>query len=398
MQKGPLHGFRVLELGQLIAGPFTGTLLAYFGAEVIKVEPPNGDPLRTWRTLDKSGTSLWWYSIARNKKSIVLDLNKEEGRDVARQLASKCDIIIENFRPGKLEEWNMGPSDLEKVNPNLIFCRISGYGQTGPKSVKTGFASVCEAYSGFRHINGFPGGKPCRPNISLGDSMAGIHGALGVSMALVDMLRNPGKTRVVDVSIFEAMVNVQEAVISEYERTGEPRGPSGSTVTGIVPTGTYACRDGKYVVIGANGDSIFKRLFEVMGRADIGMDEKYDSNQKRVEHQEFIDGMIEEWTLTLDALDVVKVLDGASVPAGLIYSAKDMFEDEHYHARGVFEKIQTPEGPLTIPSMCPKMPQSPGQTSSAGPTLGEHSKEILGSILGMDQSNQRKLFEKGIVK
>jgi len=399
MSRRALEGVRVLELGQLIAGPFAGTLLGYFGAQIIKVEPPGGDPLRNWRQLDSTGTSLWWYSLGRNKQSIAIDLKTNEGRELIKRLAKESDVLIENFRPGKMESWGLGPQEMEQINNELIYCRISGYGQTGTKSSKTGFASVCEAYSGFRHVNGFPGKVPVRPNLSVGDSMAGIHAALGITVSLIDKLSRKDEmdksVSVVDVSIFEAMLNLQEAVIPEYDRLGEIRGPSGSTVTGIVPTGTYESFDGKYVVIGGNGDSIFRRLMNVIGHEELG--ELYDTNEKRVKKQQLLDGIIESWTKTMKADDILKALDEVSVPAGLIYSVKDMFDDDHYHERGVFESVSTPDGELRVSSLCPKLPQTPGKTASAGPTLGQHTDEILSKVLAMNRQSIESLRSSKII-
>jgi crotonobetainyl-CoA:carnitine CoA-transferase CaiB-like acyl-CoA transferase len=351
--KGPLSGFRVLEVGQLIAGPFCGTLLGYYGAEIIKVEPPGrGDPLRKWRMIDtNTGSSLWWHSFGRNKKCITLDLANPRAKPIIEQLAAKSDVLIENFRPGKMEEWKLGPEDLNKFNDNLIYCRLSGYGQSGPYGSKTGFASVCEAFGGFRHINGFPGGAPVRPNISLGDSLAALHAAFGVSLALVNRLKSKqegGAGQVVDVAIYESMFNMMESIVPEFDRFGAERGPSGSTLTGIVPTNTYKCADGKYVVIGGNGDSIFKRLMKAADRKDMAEDPRFQDNTGRVQHQEEIDGAIEAWTQTLPAKEVVEKMDKAGVPAGLIYSVKDMLEDPQYQARGMFEEVDVGGQPLKV--------------------------------------------------
>ena len=269
----PLDGVRVLELGQLIAGPLAGCILAYFGAEVIKIEPPEkGDPLRVWRILEQ-GTSLWWRSLGRNKKCITLNLYTEKGRHIARQLVDRVDILVENFRPGTLEKWGLGPEELKQTNPGLIYARISGYGQTGHYASRPGFASVCEGIGGFRYINGFPGAPPVRPNLSLGDTLAGLHAVLGILLAYIQR-RKPGQGvgQVVDVAIYEAVFNMLEAVVPEYDGAGVVREPSGSTLTGIVPTNTYRCRDGKYVIIGGNGDSIFQRLMRTAGRPEMATD------------------------------------------------------------------------------------------------------------------------------
>ncbi len=281
----PLDGIRVLELGQLLAGPFAGTLLAYFGAEVIKVEPPGGDPIRQWRIV-RDGASLWWRSLGRNKKCVTLNLRDPAGRALARRLAERCDVLIENFRPGTLEGWGLGPDDLKPVNPGLIFARISGYGQDGPYAARPGYASVCEGIGGLRYVNGVPGEPPVRPNLSLGDTFAGLHAAFGVLLALLDRQRRaPHAGQTVDVALYESVFNLLEAVVPEYDGAGAIREPSGSTVTGIVPTGTYRCRDGKHVIIGGNGDSIYKRLMHAAGRADLAEDPRLAGNAGRVEHQ-----------------------------------------------------------------------------------------------------------------
>jgi crotonobetainyl-CoA:carnitine CoA-transferase CaiB-like acyl-CoA transferase len=281
----PLQGLRVIELGQLLAGPFAGCMLGYFGAEVIKIEPPGGDPIRNWREV-KDGTSLWWRSLGRNKKCISLDLKTAEGRDIVRQLMKTADIVVENFRPGVLEAWNLDPVSLQEDNPNLIYARISGYGQTGPYAEKPGFASACEAISGFRFVNGYPGEAPVRPNLSIGDTVSGLHAVIGILMALraKDQAVEQGISggQVVDVALYESMFNLLEAVIPEYDGAGVVRQPSGTTVTGIVPTNTYKCADGKFLVIGGNGDSIFVRLMQAVGRADIAGGEKYSTKANRV--------------------------------------------------------------------------------------------------------------------
>ena len=279
----PLDGIRVLEVGQLLAGPFAGSMLAYYGAEVIKVEPPgSGDPLRQWRELDENGTSWWWRSLGRNKKCITADLRREEGRQLAGKLARKCDVLIENFRPGVMEKWGLGPVDLWEDNPGLVYARISGYGQDGPYSARPGFASVCEGVGGLRYVNGKPGEAPMRPNLSLGDTIAGLHTALGIVMACLHRERIPGAGgQVIDTALYEASFNLLEGVIPEYDGAGDIREPSGSTLTGIVPTNTYKCADGKFIVIGANGDSIFKRLCDTMDRSDMGIDPRLENNAGR---------------------------------------------------------------------------------------------------------------------
>ncbi len=379
MSDRPLDGIRVIEVGQLLAGPFAGTMLAYFGADVIKVEPPGeGDPIRGWRLLDDTGTAYWWRSLARNKKSVTANLRTEAGRGVVRRLMADADVVIENFKPGTMEKWGLGPEDLREENPNLIFARISGYGQTGPNSAKPGYASVTEAYSGFRYVNGFPGDAPVRPNLSIGDTVAGIHAVLGILLSLVE--RGKGrKTRgqVVDVALYESMFNLMEGMVPEYSGAGAVREPSGSTITGIVPTNTYLCADGKHVVIGANGDSIYRRLMHAMKQPEMAEDPRYADNPGRVEHEAVIDAAIAEWTGALPSQDVIATLEAADVPVGPIYSVADMMEDPHYQARGLFEKVATDSGELDIPAILPKLTATPGRTDSPGGAVGTHTDEIL---------------------
>ncbi len=395
-RKRPLDGLRVIEVGQLLAGPFAGTLLGYFGAEVIKVEPPgDGDPIRGWRVLDESGTSFWWYSLARNKKSVTANLRSEAGREIVRRLANTADVLIENFKPGTMEKWGLGPEVFKVSNPKLIYSRISGYGQTGPYAHKPGYASVTEGFSGFRHLNGFPGEAPVRPNLSIGDTISGLHAVIGILLALAgrDRVMN-GTGQTVDVALYESMFNLMEAVLPEYSGAAQVRGPSGSTITGIVPTNTYACADGKYVVIGGNGDSIFVRLMSAIGRADIGNDPVCANNRGRVEHQARIDGAIGAWTKTLSASEVMRILEAAEVPIGLIYSIEDASNDPHYRARGMFESVATPNGALEIPAILPKLESTPGRTDWAGPAVGAHTNEILAS-LGFSADNLDQLRKRG---
>ena len=392
----PLAGMRVVEIGQLLAGPFTGTILAYFGAEVIKVEPPEtGDPIRKWREV-RDGNSLWWASIARNKKCVTLDLRQERGRELLRELVMSADVFVENFRPGTMEKWGLGPDVFEEQNPGLIYTRISGYGQTGPYAPKAGFASVCEAFGGFRYVNGFPGQPPVRPNLSIGDTLSGIHAALGVLLAYIGREKS-GTGQVVDVAIFEAVFALLEAVVPEFDGAGVIREPSGSTISGIVPTNTYRCRDGKLVVIGANTNSMFKRLTEVMGKAEMGEDPKYAENADRVAHQDEVDGAIEAWTLSLDAKDVLTALDENAVAAGPIFSVQDMFEDPQYHARELFQDVTINGKPLKIPAIIPRLSKTPGRTDYAGPELGSHNDEIFGDVLGLDDAARAELKAEGII-
>lgn len=392
----PLAGIRVIELGQLLAGPFTGTLLGYFGAEVIKIEPPGGDPIRGWRQLDDTGTSWWWRSLGRNKKCVTLDLKQPQGVALARQLMEGADVVIENFRPGTLENWGLGPDDFRETAPQLIYARISGYGQTGPWAHKPGYASVCEGVGGFRHVNGFPGGRPVRPNLSMGDTLAGIHAALGILLALFERERG-GTGQVVDIALFESVFNLLEAVIPEFDATGLVRGPSGSTVTGIVPTNTYQCRDGRYVIIGGNGDSIFKRLMQAAGRPDMADDARLASNAGRVEHEADIDAALTDWCAGLPSEQVLAILEDARVPAGPIYSAADMVADPHFQARGLFEQVEINGKPLKIPAILPRLTGTPGRTQWPGPKVGAHNEDILKRELGLSDEEYTALQQQGVL-
>ena len=399
----PLEGVRVLEMGQLMAGPFAGTILAYYGAEVIKIEAPlTGDPVRTWRGVDSDGTSTWWRSLGRNKKCITVDLRTDAGRDIARELAWKCDVVVENFKPGTMEKWKLGPEDIKAQNPDVIYCRVSGYGQTGPYSHKPGYASVCEGVGGFRYVNGFPDRPPCRPNLSLGDSLAGLHAALGIVMALYNRSGRKGREgggtgQEIDVAIYESVFNMMEAVVPEFDRLGMMREREGSKLTGIVPTNTYQCRDGLYVIIGGNGDSIYKRLMIAAGREDMANNPEYATNADRVRNEPAVDGAISTWTATLTAAEVVAKLEAAQVPVGSIYTVKDMLNDPHYQARGMFEEVEVGGRPLKIPALTPKLSGTPGGTEWPGPEVGSHSVEVLKSILGKTDAEIEALKSYGTI-
>jgi len=393
---GPLSGYRVIELGQLLAGPFAGCLLGYFGAEVIKVEPPEGgDPIRRWREL-KDGTSLWWRSLARNKKSVTINLKSDKGVALVKQLINGADVVIENFRPGVVERWGLGPDEFKQTNPGLVYARISGYGQDGPYSEKAGFASVCEGLSGFRYVNGHPGEAPVRPNLSIGDTISGIHAALGISLALLEQ-KQSGKGQVVDVALYESMFNLMEAVVPEYDGAGVIREPSGSTVTGIVPTNTYRCSDGKYVVIGGNGDSIFQRLMQAAGHPEMAEDPRLASNPGRVEHEAEIDRALAEWCLKNSSVHILEILDESRVPAGPIYNVEDMINDEHFNQRKLFEEVEINGKPLKIPAILPRLDKTPGATRWPGPELGSHNEEVLGELLGLSADELRDLSVDGII-
>ena len=396
-QDKPLSGMRVIEMGQLIAGPFTGSVLGYFGAEVIKIEPITGDPVRYWR-LTENNTSYWWHSVSRNKKSITLNLKSDEGRQIAKDLILKSDVLIENFKPGTLEKWGMSPDDLKKDNPGLITARISGYGQTGPRSHLPGYASVCEGYGGFRYVNGFPDRPPVRPNLSIGDTLAGLHAAMGVMLAYIQREKDPdGKGQVVDAAIYESVFNMMEAVVPEYSGSGAIREPSGSTITGIVPTNTYITSDNKHVIIGGNGDSIFKRLMNAIGRPDMANNPKLEQNQGRVDNEKEIDAAIEKWTKDHTSDEVLSIMDEVSVPAGPILSVEDMMKDEHYIARGMFQEVEANGRTLQIPAMLPILTETPGTTEWPGPALSEHTDEVLSELLGKDEKEITQLRENGVL-
>ena len=368
----------MLELGQLIAGPFASKTLADFGAEVIKVESPGeGDPLRKWRMLHK-GTSVWWQAQSRNKQSIALDLRVKEGQAIARQLALEADVVIENFRPGTLEKWGLGWEELHQANPKMIMLRISGYGQDGPRRDEPGFAAIGEAMAGLRHITGHPNEVPVRAGVSLGDTIAGLHGALGVLLALYERDARGGEGQMIDVALYEAVFNLTESLLPEYSAFGAIRQPAGGALPGIAPSNAYRCKDGQYVLIAGNGDSIYKRLMALIGRTDLGEDPTLAHNDGRAKRVAEIDGAINAWTGTLSIDEVLKDLVGVQVPSGKIYTAKDISEDPHYHARGVIETVEGADGlKVQVPGIIPKLSQNPGAIRYRAPTLGEHTDSVL---------------------
>ena len=377
----PLAGLKVLELGQLIAGPFAGKILAEFGAEVIKIESPNGgDPLRQWRLLHK-GTSLWWYVQARNKKSVTANLRVAEGQEIVRRLARDADIVIENFRPGTLEKWGLGYDALSAVNPGLILLRLSGFGQTGPYRDQPGFGAVGESMGGMRHVTGFPDRPPVRMNISIGDALAAMHGVIGVLMALHHRESRGGKGQVVDVALYEAVFNMMESLIPDYDIFGETRGRIGTGLTNIVPSNTYTTRDGHSVVIAGNGDSIYKRLMHAIGRDDLGQDPTLGNNLGRVKRTAEIDGAIGDWAALHDLEQVLTALKAADVPHGKIYTAADILADPQYAAREMIRQMQLPDGtPMKFPGIVPKLSDKPGDIDWIGPALGEHTDAVLRTL------------------
>lgn len=394
----PLSGLRVLEMGQLIAGPFAGQMLAAFGAEVVKIEPPGrGDPLRTWRELDEHGTSYWWRSIARNKKSVTVDLSRPAGCDIARQLLIQADVLVENFRPGRMEAWGLGPEDIKAANPELIYTRVSGYGQTGPYAGKPGFASACEAVGGMRYVNGHKGEKPVRMNLSLGDSLAGMHAVVGTLLALIGRQRLGGQGQCVDVSIVESVFNMMEGVFPEYDGAGVVREPSGSTVTGIVPTNTYQCQDGRFIVIGGNGDTIFKRLMIAIGRPDMAEDGELADNRGRIKHEQRIDEVLSRWSETQSAEAALSCLDEAGVPAGPVNSIADIANDPHFQSRGAFETLTVSGESRGVPAVHPRLCDTPASTLWAGPELGQHTQQVLSDWLGANAQTQSDWREQGVI-
>ncbi len=373
----PLEGLKVIELGQLIAGPFAGKCFAEFGAEVIKIEPPEGDPLRKWRKLHH-GTSLWWYVQNRNKKSVTVDLRLPEGQEVVRRILRDADIAIENFRPGTLEKWGLGYDRLAAENPGLVMLRLSGFGQTGPYRDRAGFGAIGESMGGLRYVTGFPDRPPVRPNLSIGDALASLHGVIGVLIALHHRDANGGKGQVIDVALYEAVFNMMEGALPEYDLFKEVRERTGSNLTGIVPSNTYLTRDGQHVVIGANADSIFKRLMKVIGRADLADDPSLSDNAGRAKRGDELDRVIGEWTARCDAGEVVKILNEAQVPNGKIYSMADIARDAQYLARDMIREARLEDGtPLKVPGIVPKLSATPGDIEWIGPELGEHTAAVL---------------------
>ena len=392
-----LCNLRVIELGQLIAGPFAAKTLADFGADVIKIEPPNsGDPLRKWRLL-KDGTSVWWQIQSRNKRSIALDLKQTEAQDIVRQLVKDADVLIENFRPGAMEGWGLGPDELLALNPKLIMLRISGYGQTGPYRDKPGFGVVAEAMSGLRHLTAEPGRVPVRVGVSIGDTLASLHGVIGILLALHER-HTSGKGQVIDVALYEAVFNCMESLLPEFSAFGAVREAAGSALPGIAPSNAYKCQDGGYVLIAGNGNSIFKRLMHTMGRDDLGLDPNLADNAGRVKRVEEIDAAIGAWTATLSVAQVLELLDAASVPAGRIYTVADIATDPHYQARDmILQTVMADGSTLALPGIVPKLSRTPGSHRRNAPEIGQDTDAVLHEI-GLTPAQIQALKEKGIVQ
>ena len=391
-----LDGLKVLELGQLIAGPFAAKTLADFGAEVIKIEPPGtGDPLRQWRLL-KDGTSVWWQVQSRNKRSLALDLRQPEAQDIVRRLATECDVLIENFRPGAMEGWGLGPDALQRLNPRLIMLRVSGYGQTGPYRDRPGFGVVAEAMGGLRHLTAEPGHVPVRVGVSMGDTLAALHGVIGILLALQHRHRT-GEGQVVDVALYEAVFNCMESLLPEYSAFGAVREPGGSALPGIAPTNAYRCQDGAYALVAGNGDSIFKRLMGVIGRPDLAADPALAHNVGRVLRVDELDAAIGQWAAALPVSAVLAALDAASVPAGRIYTVADIAADPHYQARGMLAQVDMDDGSaLTVPGFVPKLSRTPGSHRRNAPALGQDTDAVLREI-GLSTAQIEALQARGIV-
>jgi crotonobetainyl-CoA:carnitine CoA-transferase CaiB-like acyl-CoA transferase len=411
-QAGPLSGFRVLELGNLIAAPYAGRLFAEFGAEVIKVERPReGDELRQWR-LSQGHTSLFWLLQSRNKKSVTLDLRKAEGQTIALRLIQQVDVVLENFRPGTLEKWNLSYEEMKRVNPNIILVRVSGYGQTGPYRNRPGFASVAEAMGGLRHLTGHPELPPTRVGVSLGDSLAGLYGVIGALMALLHRDRRSrdnqaadteqGYGQIVDVALYESVFAITESLVPEYDGYGIIRQRTGNVLPGLTPSNTYACKEDKWIVIGGNVDAVFRRLMRAIGRADLAEDPRFADNVGRTSQRELIDLVISDWTSQHTLSEAMLVLLEAQVPAGPIYDAADIVQDPHYQAREMLEDHVVTIGQqkpkhIRFPGIVPKLSETPGETRWLGPTLGEHNEEVYGQLLDLTPGHLSELKQVGVI-
>jgi len=394
---GALAGLRVVEMGQLIAGPFAAKTLGDFGADVIKIEPPGaGDPLRNWRLI-QDGTSVWWQVQSRNKRSVALDLRSAQGQDIARRLIASADVLVENFRPGTLEAWGMDYETLARDNPGLIMLRISGYGQTGPYRDLPGFGVIGEAMGGLRHLTGEPDRVPVRCGVSIGDTLASLHGVIGVLTALYHRKVNGGRGQVIDVALHEAVFNVMESLIPEYSAFGAVREPAGSALPGIAPSNAYRCADG-VVLIAGNGDSIFKRLMDTIGRTDLGTDPALADNAGRVARVAEIDAAIGQWSATRTVAEVMERLGQAKVPAGRVYTARDIAEDPHYRARDMLLTQTTRDGrTIEVPGIVPKLMGTPGSVRSSAPRLGEDTDAVLAE-LGLGAEAIGQLRRQGVVQ
>ena len=396
--RGPLDDVRVVEMGQLLAGPFCGQLLADFGAEVIKLEDPaKGDPMRQWGREKPHGLSLWWPVIARNKKSVTLNLRHPEGQALARRLLEEADVLVENFRPGTLERWGLGYDALAERNPGLVLVRVTGFGQDGPYAPRAGYGSIGEAMGGLRYVTGDPSTPPSRSGISIGDSLAGTFAALGTMLALHARGRS-GRGQVVDSAIYEAVLAMMESLVTEYQVAGYTRERTGAILPNVAPSNVYPTADGQLVLVAANQDTVFRRLAGVMGRPELADDPRYANHSARGEHQEELDGLIAGWTATLGADRLLHVLEKGGVPAGRIYRAADMLADPHYLARQAIVRLVDPElGEIAMQNVAPRLSATPGRVAWPGPALGQHNQEVYQGLLGLPAEEVERLADQGVI-
>ncbi|HSW10392.1 MAG TPA: CoA transferase [Bacillota bacterium] len=400
MRPAPLTGLKVLELGTLIAGPFATRLMADFGADVVKIEPPNdGDPMRLWGTAVKGQRSLWWTVQSRGKKCITLNLRDPRGQQILKDLVKHFDIVVENFRPGTLEKWNLGYQELSRINPGLILVRVSGFGQTGPGKDRAGFGSVAEAMGGIRYVTGYPDRPPVRVGVALGDAVAAMFGVIGAMYAVYHRdVVGTGVGQVVDVALYEAVFALMESILPEYDKTGQIRERSGTILPGLAPSNTYETADGKWIVIGGNADTVFRRLAQAMGQTELAEDERFRDHLARGRHQEVLDNIISEWTRRHTENELLTILDAAGVPAGPIYSVADMVRDSHFIARQMIVEVDDKEwGPVKMPGLVPKLSESPGGIRWSGPDLGAHNAEVYSTLLGLSAEELRQLAADGVV-
>ncbi len=397
-RQGPLSDIRVIEMGQLLAGPFCGQLLADFGAEVIKCEQPGiGDPMREWGREKPYGKSLWWPVVARNKKSLTINLRTPEGQKIVHELVKSCDILIENFRPGTMERWNLGYETLKEINPKLIMVRVTGFGQTGPYSARAGYGSIGEGMGGLRYVVGDPSTQPSRVGVSMGDELAATYACLGAMMALHARERT-GRGQVVDSAIYEAVLAMMESMVTEYDVAGYVRERTGPILPNVSPSNIFNTKDGKLLLIGANQDTVFTRLAAAMGQPELASDPRYATHAARGESQEELDGLIDEWTKTLDLEPLQELLNENGVPCGLIYTAPDMLKDPHFKAREAIVEVPHPDfGSIKMQNVAPKLSDTPGAVRHVGPELGQHTQQVLGEILNHSAEEIAELREKGIV-
>ncbi|GIX12928.1 MAG: CoA transferase [Paracoccaceae bacterium] len=397
-RQGPLTDLRVIEMGQLLAGPFCGQILADFGAEVIKIEQPGeGDPMRQWGREKPHGKSLWWPVVARNKKSVTLNLREPEGQEIVRRLVRDSDILIENFRPGTMERWGLGYDELSRINPRLVMVRVTGFGQTGPYARRAGYGAIGEAMGGLRYVVGDPSTPPSRMGISIGDELAALHAALGAMMAIHARERT-GRGQVVDSAIYEAVLNMMESLVTEYDVAGYVRERTGPILPNVAPSNVYETRDGKLLLIAANQDTVFRRLAAAMGRPELAEDPRYATHGARGAHQAELDALINDWTRTIDLKPLEALLEEHGVPCGLIYKAEDMLADPHFQAREAIVTVPHPAfGPIRMQNVAPRLSETPGAVRHVGPELGEHNDEVYRGLLGLGDEVLADYRARGII-